>query len=121
MWRAGVRGVVLAGFPDFVKEESARLVGAAVQIVLQAAFFLARGGNERAKLGFEEDVSPFLGAERDDQDDRIFREFRYRGAARPPAARPLAAFAGVPFGLVGAACTPNRLSSSHDHAIPVVT
>ena len=110
MWGAGVRGVVLAGFPDFVKEESARLVGAAMQIVLQAAFFLARGGNERAKLGFEEDVSPFLGAESDDQDDRIFREFRYRGAARTPAGRPLRSFAGFPFGHVGGDCTPNSFN-----------
>jgi hypothetical protein len=31
---AGVRGVVLAGFPDFVKEESAGLIGAAMKIVL---------------------------------------------------------------------------------------
>src|SRR6267142_368775 len=102
MWRAGVRGVVVAGFPYFVKEESARLVGAAVQIVLQAAFFLARRGNERAKLGFEEDVSPFLGAESDDQDDRIFREFRYCGAARTPAGRLLRSFAGFPLGMSAA-------------------
>ena len=42
---AGVRGVVVAGFPDFVKEESAGLIGAAVQIVLQAALFLSRGSD----------------------------------------------------------------------------
>ena len=118
MWRAGVRGVVLASFPDFVKEESAGLVGAAVQIVLQAAFFLARGGNERAKLGFEEDVSPFLGAESDDQDDRIFREFRYRGAARTPAGRPLRSFAGFPFGHVGGDCTPNSFNRKEEPGYP---
>ena len=43
--RAGVRRVVLASFPDFVEEECAGLVGAAVQVELQAAIFLARGSD----------------------------------------------------------------------------
>ena len=51
MRRAGVRGVVVAGFPDFVEEEGAGLIRAAVQIELQAAFFLTGRGNERAKFG----------------------------------------------------------------------
>jgi hypothetical protein len=107
MWRAGVRGVVLAGFPDFVKEESAGLVGAAVQIVLQAAFFLARGGNERAKLGFEEDVLPFLGAQRNDKRDGTFRELGDRGAVGAPPGWPPRGFAGFLFRHVGGDCTPN--------------
>ena len=45
---AGVPCVVVAGFPNFVKEECAGLVGAAMQIILQAAFFPARGRDERA-------------------------------------------------------------------------
>jgi len=85
MRRAGVGGVMLAGFPNFVKEECTGLICAAVQIVLQAAFFLACGRDERAKLGFEEDVLTFLGAESDDERDRVFRKFRGRDAARTPA------------------------------------
>src|SRR5258707_11237819 len=110
MWRAGVRGVVLAGFPYFVKEESARLVGAAVQIVLQAAFFLARGGNERAKLGFEEDVSPFLGAQRNDKRNGTFRELGDRSAVGAPTGGPPRGFAGFLFRHVGGDCTPNSFN-----------
>ena len=43
MWRAGVRGMVLAGSPDFMEKESAGLVGATMKIKSQAAFFLAGG------------------------------------------------------------------------------
>ena len=39
---AGVRGVVLAGSPDFVEKERAGLVGATMKIEPQAALFLAR-------------------------------------------------------------------------------
>ena len=52
MWGAGVGGVVLAGSPDFVKEESAGLVGASVKIEAQAAHFLARRRDQRAEFGF---------------------------------------------------------------------
>ena len=120
MWSAGVGGMVLAGSPDFVEKEGAGLVGAAMQIELQAAFFLARWPDERAKLGFEEDVLPFLGAESDDQGDRIFREFRYRGAARTPAGRPLRSFAGFPFGHVGGDCTPNSVNGKENRDTPLV-
>src|ERR1700720_524926 len=111
---AGVRGVVLAGFPDFVNEESAGLICAAVQIVLQATLFLARWGDERAKLGFEEDVLAFLGAESDDEGDGIFREFADRCAARTPAGRPPRSFAGFPFGHVGGDCTPNSFNGKEN-------
>lgn len=43
MWRAGVRGMVLAGSPDFMEKKSAGLVDATMQVKSQAAFFLARG------------------------------------------------------------------------------
>lgn len=73
MGRAGVRGVVLAGSPDFVEKESAWLVGASMKIKSQATFFLARRRDQRAELGFEEHVLAFFGAESDDQGDRVFR------------------------------------------------
>jgi hypothetical protein len=73
MWCAGVRGVVLAGSPDFMQKESARLVWASVKIESQAAFFLARRRDQRAEFGFEEHMLAFLGSKRNDQGDRIFR------------------------------------------------
>ena len=45
---ARVGGMVVTSGPDFVKEKRAGLIGAAVQVVLQAAFFLARGIDEGA-------------------------------------------------------------------------
>jgi hypothetical protein len=110
MGRAGVRGMVLAGSPDFMEKESAGLVDATMKVKSQAPLFLARWCDERAKFGFEEDVLAFLGAEGDDQGDRIFREFRYLCAARTPAGRPLRSFAGFPFGHVGGDCTPNSFN-----------
>jgi hypothetical protein len=73
MRSAGVGGVVFAGSPDFVEEESAGLVGASVKIEAQAALFLARRRDQRAEFGFEEHVLAFFGAKRDYQRDRIFR------------------------------------------------
>ena len=77
MWRSGMRGVVLAGSPDFVEKEGAGLVGATMQVKSQAPLFLARWRDERAKFGFEEDVLAFLGAKSDDQGDGVFGEFRF--------------------------------------------
>ncbi|SRR5579883_721031 len=45
---AGVGGVVITGFPDFVEQERAGLIGAAMQVELQAALFLARGRDQGA-------------------------------------------------------------------------
>jgi hypothetical protein len=84
MWGAGVRGMALARSPNFMEKESAGLVDATMKIKSQAAFFLARRRDERAKLGFEEDVLPFLGAEGDDQGNRVFREFTDGCAVRTP-------------------------------------
>jgi len=81
MWGAGVRGMVLAGSPDFVEEKGAGLIHATVQIETQTSCFLAGGCEEGAKLGFEEDVLAFLGAESDDQGKRVFRELGDGGAS----------------------------------------
>jgi hypothetical protein len=115
-----VRGMVLAGSPDFVEKEGAGLVGATMQIKSQAPFFLARWCDERAKFGFEEDVLAFFGAESDDQGDGIFREFGDRCAARTPADRPLRGFAGFPFGHVGGDCTPNSFNRKKNRDTPLV-
>ena len=45
---AGVRGVVLAGSPDFMEKESAGLVDATMKIKSQAALVLARWPDKRA-------------------------------------------------------------------------
>jgi len=108
MWRASVGGVVLAGSPDFVEKESAGLVGASVKIEAQAAHFIARRRDQRAEFGFAEHVLAFLGAQRDDQGDGVFREFRDRSAVRATPGRPPGGFAGLWFRHVGGDCTPNR-------------
>ena len=104
MRRAGVRGVVVAGFPDFVEEEGSGLIRAAVQIELQAAFFLPGRGNERAKFGLEEQVLAFLGPHDHDQGDGVPGEFDDGGSARAAA---LSGFAGFRLGHYGGDCTPN--------------
>jgi len=63
VWSLVVSGVMIAGFPDFVQEIQAGLIGAAVEIVLKAAFFLARGMDESAELGFEQQVLTFARTE----------------------------------------------------------
>jgi len=107
---AGVCGVVFAGSPDFVEEKGTGLIHATVQIETQASGFLAGGHEEGAKLGFEEDMLAFLGAESDDQSDRVFREFADRCSASTPAGRPLRSFAGFAFGHIGGDCTPNSFN-----------
>lgn len=61
MRRARVGGVVLAAGPDFVEEKRAGLIGAAVKIVLQAAFFSACGADESAEFRFQQEMLAFLG------------------------------------------------------------
>lgn len=117
---AGVGGVVFAGFPDFVKQEGAGLLDAAVQIESQAAVFLASGHEESAKFGFEEDVLAFLGVQDNDEGDGVFGEFGGGCGVRAPVTRALWRFAGFWFGHIGRDCTPNRFNGKGDrngHAI----
>jgi hypothetical protein len=81
---------------------------------LQAAFFLARGRDERAELGFEEHVLAFLGAERDHQRNRVFREFGDRGTASAAPDAPPGDFAGSLFRHVGGDCTPNSVNGKEN-------
>ena len=84
-----VRGVMFPAFPDFVEQKRAGLIGAAVQIVLQTAFFLARRRDKGAKLGFEEQVLAFLRPKDDDEGESAFREFADLNAGGfAPGARP---------------------------------
>jgi hypothetical protein len=58
-----------------VKEEEAGLIDGVMQIVLQAAFFFARGRDEGTDLSLEQQLLTFLGAEDNDESDRVFGEF----------------------------------------------
>ena len=78
---AGVSGVVFAGFPDFVEEESAGLLGATMEIEFEAAIFLAGRSEEGAEFGFEEEVLAFFGAHDYDESDGVFWEFDVGGTA----------------------------------------
>lgn len=102
---ARVRGVMLAAFPDFVEQERAGLIGAAMQIVLQAAIFLAGGSDEGAKFGLEEQVLALLGAENDDEGESAFREFGDLGAAGLVSGPRLRGFLRFSFGHIGGDCT----------------
>jgi hypothetical protein len=117
---AGVCRVVFARSPDFVEEKGTGVIHATVQIETQASGFLTGGHEKGTKLGFEEDVLAFLGAESDDQSDGVFGELRCRGAARTRAGRPLRSFAGFPFGHVGGDCTPNRVNGKGNRDTPPV-
>ena len=104
---AGVRGMVLAGFPDFMQKKSSRLIDATMKIESQAAFFPARGRDQCAELGCKEHVLAFLGAKGDHPGDGVFREFGDRCAVSTAAGRVLGGFAGPSFRHVGGDCTPN--------------
>ena len=114
MWGAGVGGVVLACSPDFVEEESARLIGAGVKIESQAALFLSRGSDQRAEFGFEEHVLAFFGSKRDDKGDRMLRQFCDRGAFGAATRRSTRGFAGLLFRHVGGDCTPKGLNGKQN-------
>jgi len=98
MLRAGVRDVMFAAFPDLVEQERAGLVGTAIQIVLQTAFFLARRGDEGTQFGLEKEVLAFFGAKSDDESEGAFGKFGDFGAARLAARAPLGGFFRFSFG-----------------------
>jgi len=120
MGGAGVGGVVFAGSPDFMQEESAGLVGAGVKIEAQAADFFSRRRDQRAEFGFEEHVLAFLGAQRDDQGDGVFGEFCDRGAIVSAPGGPPGGFAGFLFRHVGGDCTPNSFIGKENWDAPLI-
>jgi hypothetical protein len=63
--RLSVKAMMFAGGPDFVEEEGTGDFEGAVQVVGEAAFFAAGGGDEGAEFGLEEWLLAFLGAEKD--------------------------------------------------------
>jgi hypothetical protein len=111
---AGVGCVMVAGFPDFVEEEGAGLVDAAMQVESQAAIFLARGSDEGAKFGFKEKVLGFFGAHHDDEGDGVFRKLEDRGTARTAVGKALRGAAGFALGHDGRDCTPNAPKGKRD-------
>jgi hypothetical protein len=70
----GMKAMVFAGGPDFVEQEGAGDFESAMEVVSEAAFFAAGGGDEGAELGFEQAFLAFLGAKDDDQGYRVFGE-----------------------------------------------
>ncbi len=60
-----------------------------MQIVLQAAFFLARRADEGTEFGLEKQVLAFFGAKSDDEGEGAFGKFGDFGAARLAARAPL--------------------------------
>lgn len=107
MWRAGVRGVMVAGFPDFVEEKSAGLFDAAMQIKTHATVFFARGSDEGAQLGFQKQVLSLFGAHDHHQGDRVLRKPDNGGVAGTPAGGAFYGSAGSRFGHDRGDCTPN--------------
>jgi hypothetical protein len=114
MGRAGVGGVVIAGFPDFVEEEAAGLLGAAVKIELQAAVFLAGRSEEGAEFGFEEEMLAFFGAHDDDQGDGVFWEFDGGVGAWPATGRAPGRATRFCLGHDGGDCTPKAGESKEE-------
>ena len=53
MVRLGMCRVVFFRLPNFVEQKSSATICGAMQIVLEAAIFLARRSHQRAKLGLE--------------------------------------------------------------------
>ena len=91
-------GMVFTAFPYFVQQKCAWLIGAAMQIVLQAAFFFSSGADEGAQLGLQKQVLAFFGAEHHDQGQRSLGKFGDFGAARLAAGAPLERLLRFSFG-----------------------
>jgi hypothetical protein len=109
-----VGNVMLATFPNFVEKEHGGLIGAAVQIVLQAAFFLARRSNQRAEFGFEQHVLAFLGAERDDKHNSAFGKLGDLGTWGPAGRLPFRGAFLFRFGHIGGDCIAIANKSNRD-------
>lgn len=101
--------VMFAAGPDFVEQEGAGLVGAAMQIVLQAAFLFARGAYEGAQLGFEEELLALFGAQRDDQSESAFGKFDDSNWRKFAGGTVAGGFFRFSLGHVRGDCTPKAL------------
>jgi hypothetical protein len=69
-----VKAMMFAGSPDFVEEVGAGHVERAVEVVGEAALLAARGADEGAKFGFQEEFLAGLGAQDHDQGYGILGE-----------------------------------------------
>jgi hypothetical protein len=115
MGRACVGGVMFAAGPNFVQEEMPRLIGAAMEIVLEAAFFLAGGADEGAEFGFEQEILAFSGAqEHDESHRRLWQFLAFCGFEFAPSWTAAGGLAGFSFGHVGGDCTPTGRKSNGD-------
>jgi hypothetical protein len=78
----GMEAMMFARSPDFVKQEGAGRFDGAMQIVSDAAFFAAGGGDQGADFGFEQGFLARLSAQHDNQGYGVFRELGGGGWAR---------------------------------------
>jgi hypothetical protein len=101
MRRARVRRVVLTAGPDFMQEVGAGVLQTAMQIVLQAAVFLARGADQSAKLGFQEQLLALSGAQNHDHGYGILWEFDAFRTRRTSVSAPSGGLTTFGFGHVG--------------------
>src|ERR1700741_2617800 len=86
-----------------------------MQVVPEAAFFLAGGADQRPELGFEQRFLAFPGAKQDDEGEGSLRQFGYGCAA--PLGGVRAAFRGFlwfSFGHDGGDFTPTGTKSNRD-------
>src|ERR1700751_61620 len=86
-----------------------------MQVVPEAAFFLAGGADQSAELGFEERFLAFPGAKQDHEGEGALRQFGYGWAA--PLGGVRAAFRGFlwfSFGHDGGDFTPTGTKSNRD-------
>jgi len=97
---------MLAAFPNFMKKEGSHLIGTAVQVVLNAPFFLAGGSDESAQFRFKKHVLAFFGAQRDHQGQCSLGKFGDFGAVGLAAGSPFRGFLRFSFGHVGGDFTP---------------
>ena len=112
---AGVSGVVFAAGPDFVEEESARPVCAAMQVVLQAALLFSGGADQGAEFGFKQRFLAISGAKQDDEGNCAFRQFGDRCAAPfQSTSAPFCGFLCPSFGHDGGDCTPTGWKSNRE-------
>src|SRR5579864_7251302 len=84
----GVCGMVLARFPDFIKQVGRGPFGGAIEIVAQAAVFFACGTDEGAEFRFEKNVLPLARAQDHQQRRGVLRQLAgFAGTVAPLASR----------------------------------
>ncbi len=71
-----MRSMVFAGGPNFMEKKEAELIEGVMQVVLQTAFLLTRGTNDRADFSLQQQVLAIFRTKQDDERHRFLGEFR---------------------------------------------